>query len=202
MMTLRILFLFVLFTIKLNGEAQSSWKLAKNSNGIKVYTRTTDTSEFKSIKVEGVFEGTLDRLINLITDINGQKQWVYSTKNAYPLKKISDNELLYYVETAVPWPADNRDAVLQMRVVRDANKNVNKVLIVGKPNAIPLKKGIVRVPYFNALWEIKPLDKQRLFITYYLDMNPGGNLPAAIVNMFTSKGPYETFVKLSQLLKQ
>ena len=188
--------------IKLVGATQTTWQLSKNSNGIKVYTKNSETTGFKAIKVEGVFAGTWEKLVGLLMDINNQKQWVYSTKEAYIIRKISDREILYYTETAVPWPVENRDAVLQMKVYPDANKSLNKVIIVNMPNAIPVKKGIVRVPYFNAVWEVKPIEKQKLSITYYLEMNPGGNLPSWVVNLFTAKGPYETFSKLSELLKK
>jgi hypothetical protein len=201
-MGLRISFLCFLLIIKLVGATQTTWQLSKNSNGIKVYTKNSETTGFKAIKVEGVFAGTWEKLVGLLMDINNQKQWVYSTKEAYIIRKISDREILYYTETAVPWPVENRDAVLQMKVYPDANKILNKVIITNMPNAIPVKKGIVRVPYFNAVWEVKPIEKQKLSITYYLEMNPGGNLPSWVVNLFTAKGPYETFSKLSELLKK
>jgi hypothetical protein len=39
-------------------------------------------------------------------------------------------------------------------------------------------------------------------IVYIFDAEPGGSLPAWVVNMFTDKGPYESFKKLSELLKR
>jgi hypothetical protein len=38
-------------------------------------------------------------------------------------------------------------------------------------------------------------------IVYTFDADPGGSLPAWLVNMFADKGPYESFKKLSVLLK-
>jgi hypothetical protein len=43
--------------------------------------------------------------------------------------------------------------------------------------------------------------KGRLFIVYFLEMDPGGSVPAWITNMFVAKGPYETFSNLAEVLK-
>ena len=39
-------------------------------------------------------------------------------------------------------------------------------------------------------------------IVYIFEVEPGGSLPAWVVNMFADKGPYETFKKLSDMLKR
>src|SRR3954471_7337698 len=103
-MYMRIIhFLFLFITV--TSYSQSSWKLTKEKKGIKIYTKSTDSSNFKSIKVEGVFEGTWEKLFNILMDVPGQQQWVYRTKKSYVVKKISENEVLYYTETSLPWPA-------------------------------------------------------------------------------------------------
>jgi len=39
-------------------------------------------------------------------------------------------------------------------------------------------------------------------IVYTFEADPGGNLPAWLVNSFADKGPYESFKKLAELLKK
>ncbi|MBD0377821.1 MAG: lipid-binding protein, partial [Flavisolibacter sp.] len=41
-----------------------------------------------------------------------------------------------------------------------------------------------------------------LNVDYTLQVNPGGQLPPWLVNMFADKGPYESFKKLAELLKR
>jgi hypothetical protein len=201
-MILRMCLLVYLLCIQLQSGAQAGWQLNKDKNGIKVYTKASDTTSYKSIKVEGVFTGTWEKLFTILMDITHHPLWVYNAKRSYLIKKIAGNEVLYYTETSLPWPMNNRDVVVRMKIFPDSELNVYKVISTGEPNAIPAKNGLVRIPYYKATWEVKPLEKQKIAITYYLDIHPGGSAPAWVVNMFITTGPFETFNKLAELLKK
>ena len=87
--------------------SQSNWKLSKDNDGIKVYTADNPKSKFQSIKVECTLEGTFDKLIGILSDVNRHKEWVYNNKTSYILKKNSANDFIYYSETSIPWPMSN-----------------------------------------------------------------------------------------------
>ncbi|MCY7421046.1 MAG: hypothetical protein LH478_04805 [Chitinophagaceae bacterium] len=179
---------------------QAKWELAKNKNGIKVFTSVDGFSKFKSIKVEAVINGTIDKLISLLKNSASNKEWIYGTKESYILKNGGNSEYLSYTETEVPWPASNRDIPLSMQISQDVKSGKLHITAKGVPNAIPVKKGIVRIPYFNSWWNVQA-DKDKLFIEYFLEVDPGGSVPAWINNLFVARGPYETFSKLATLLR-
>jgi hypothetical protein len=191
-----------LIVLSIEGEKQSRWQLAKEKDGIKVYTKKEESSSFKSIKVEASFQGSWEKLANILIDVKFQKQWVYRTKNSYLLKKISNNEVLYYTETSLPWPVNNRYAVVRMKISYDSVNKVGRVVSRDEPDMQPAKNGLVRIKYYNATWEVKALEKNKLDITYYLEVHPGGSVPASVVNLFISSGPYTTFSNLAALLKK
>jgi hypothetical protein len=201
-MPVRITLSMYLLIIALHGQAQSVWHLSKENQSIKVYTKKNDSAFYKSIKVEGVFEGSWEKLRNILMDVKHHEQWVYHTKEAYLVKKVSSNEVLYHTETSLPWPMNNRDAVIRMKLSFDPGENMGRVLSRNEPDFLPAIKGLVRIPYYKAIWEVKLLEKNKIAITYFLDIQPGGALPAWVVNMFISTGPYETFSKLAELLKK
>jgi hypothetical protein len=200
-MLLRVFITIGFFTIISSVFSQTKWELAKEKNGIKVFTSLDGTSKFKSIKVEAVLAGTLDKLTYLFLDAASNKDWIYNTKESYIIKRISPLETLSYTETSVPWPASNRDIPIQTQLKLDAKNNTLKVVARGVPDALAVKKGIVRIPFFNSLWNVKYDGKSKLFISYFLEMDPGGSVPAWITNMFVAKGPYETFYNLARVLK-
>ena len=189
-----------LFIHSYSSFSQINWELAKDKNGIKVYTATEDGSKIKSIKVEAVLTGTLQKLVKILLDVENNKEWVYNTKQTYILKAVNANEILYYSETALPWPVANRDIPVRMRLNFNTTNNTLRVTAAGEPNAYPVQKNIVRIQLFNSSWEVKPEGKNKIRIVYFLKIDPSGNVPAAVTNMFVTKGPYETFDNLSKLL--
>jgi hypothetical protein len=196
------LFLVLFFALTLNASAQKDWELSKDNDDIKVYTRKTDSSNFKSVKVEAVFTGTSEKLAGILMGVDKNIKWVYKTKSLHLIKRFSANELLYYAETSLPWPMRNRDQAIRINLFPDSINHALKITTVGEPKAIPVTSGIVRVPYFLGVWQVKEISNEKISIEYYLNVDPGGSIPAWISNMFAAKGPYETFVNLSKLLKQ
>ena len=188
--------------MSINAHAQQDWELSKNKNGIKVYTRKTDSSDFKAVKVDAVLTGTPERLIDILMGIEKNIKWVYHTKTLRLIKRYNETELIYYAETSLPWPMKNRDQAIRIKVFPDSANRKVKITTVGEPGAIPATKGIVRVPYFLGIWDVQALNNHEISIQYYLNVDPGGSIPAWISNMFVAKGPYETFINLSNLLKK
>ncbi|HEV8287155.1 MAG TPA: START domain-containing protein [Chitinophagaceae bacterium] len=179
-----------------------SWELSKNENNIKVYKASSDSSRFKIIKVEAEMEGTLKKLIAVLKDVGNNKNWVYNTKRSHLVKSINENELLYYAETQLPWPFDNRDMVIRMHFDLDEARNILNVKATGEPGAAPEVRGKVRVPKFIGNWNVKYDGANKISIVYFLEVNPGGNISPGISNLFATKGPYETFNNLAKQLKK
>ena len=200
-MNARIALLICLLICSYTAFSQTAWELTKEKNGIKVYTANETSSKFKSVKVEAVFTGTLQKLVRILRDVEKNKEWVYNTKQSYLIKEINANEILYYSETALPWPVNNRDIPVRLRLNLNAANNTLKVWASGEPNALPVQKGIIRIQYFSSSWDVRYDGKGKISIIYYLKMDPSGNVPAQVTNMFITKGPYETFENLTKLLK-
>ena len=190
---------FLLLIAQLNLE--SKWALIKDKNGIKVYTADSGKSNVKKVKVISVFKGSIREFLQIIRDVDNQTNWVYGAKRAYILKKKSANDIFYYVETDLPWPVSNRDVAIHMEIEENLAERALKITSVDSPNALGENRGIVRVQDFEAIWNVKAVDAGNIKIDYELYLNPGGNLPGAIVNRFITKGPYETFSNLAALLR-
>jgi hypothetical protein len=180
---------------------QDEWKLSRNENGIKVYTASGENSKFKRIKVEANFPGNVEKLMGVLLDVGNNKKWVYHTRKSHLVQQINPNEVLYYAETSLPWPLSNRDMAIRMSFDLDTISQSLLVTAVGVPDAVPENEATERIRHFNARWEVKTDSLNHLAITYYLTVNPSGNISPAISNMFVTKGPFETFNNLAALLK-
>jgi hypothetical protein len=52
----------------------------------------------------------------------------------------------------------------------------------------------------KANWVVTPIGDNKLAIEYVAMADPGGSIPAWITNSFSTKGPFETFRKLKDVL--
>jgi hypothetical protein len=199
---IKTLLLFYWCVMACTVFGQDSWKLAKEKDGIKVYQRDSKNSSFKSIKVECTLQGTYDKLIAVINNVGGYKNWVYNNKEASLLKRISASEFYYYTEAYLPWPMDNRDAVMHTRITRDSLNRFLKINSTAVPNYIAPKSDKVRIPYSDINWYVTRPTTTSIHIVYTFDTNPGGNVPAWLVNNFADKGPFESFKKLAEIIKK
>jgi hypothetical protein len=181
-------------------EGQVAWVLKKDKDAIRIYTRDTENSSFKSVKVTCTIPGTLSQLTALLLDVGAHERWVYNTKSSYLVKQIKQNQQIYYSEIALPWPLANREVVVFMKIVQDPVSRVLQVNIDNVENHIPVKSGTVRVRASSVTWKVTPLEGNLLSIEYFGQVDPGGSVPGWIANPFTTKGPFETFKKLRQLI--
>ncbi|NCD69704.1 START domain-containing protein [Mucilaginibacter agri] len=192
----KIILSFALIFSVIAAHAQDNWKLKTEDEGIKVYMRSVEGTSFKAVKVNCQLEATPAQFVAVIMDIKNSVSWAYHTKSATVLKQVSPSELYYYSEVAVPWPVENRDFICHIMVKQHPK---TKVITIDAPcigDYIPQKQGIVRVTQSVGKWVITPLGNNKLDIEYTLALDPGGNVPAWLINLFAAEGPMQTFKRL------
>ena len=194
-------FLLVLFFSSVTVNAQNDWTLKKEKNGIKVFSRENTHSKFNELKVETRLSARLSDLAAVILDIPGYPQWSFNVKSSKVLKQVSPSELYFYTEISSPWPADNRDLPIHLKITQNPVNKVMTIAVECIPDLIPRQKNIVRVPLSKETWIVTPVDESTISIVYELEVDPGENPPAWLINMFSVKGPYETFTKLREQIK-
>ncbi len=192
----------ILFFLSANSFSQNDWALRLDKEGIKVYSKNLDNSPYKAIKTVCTIDASLSRLTAVLLDINNTTDWVYSTKTATLLSQPAPSELVYYSEVDIPWPASNRDFIVSMKVSQNARTKAVTVLADNKPTYLPENKNIVRIPQSYSKWYIEPLSNGQVKIEYLLQVNPGGTVPAWLINMFATRGPFESFKNLRNQVKK
>jgi len=191
-----LLFFIVLFFFHYSLFAQTDWTLKKVKDKMSIYTKTVSSSGLKGIRVKCNLPAKLSQMVALIMDVDAGVEWVYGTKSSTLLKKISPWELYYYSEVEIPWPLANRDFIAHLMVSQDSR---TKIVTINGPtdaNYLPAKKNIVRVNHSNGKWVLTPLKPNLIQIDYTLEVDPGGNIPVWLVNLFATSGPVETFKKM------
>lgn len=178
--------------------AQTGWKLKTDKDGVQVYLQTGGTASFKPVKTVTVVSASLTKVAAVLLDVMRTPEWVYGTKLCSILKQESPASLYYYAEISMPWPVKNRDFIIKISMSQHEQTKVITVLAENKPDYLPVKSNLVRIQHSAGRWTITPLPDGKVKIEYVLEVDPGGILPASIVNMFSFDGPFRSFKHLQE----
>jgi hypothetical protein len=184
-------------------QNQNGWELRKKEEGIEVFTRITPDSDFKEF--EGIMYVTGARLSSLLAafdDTSSYPDWMYNCMEAKLLKKINTFKRYTYFAIKVPWPASDRDNVVYAEISQDAKTLAVTISLTGIPDYLPLQGARVRIPAMKTNWLFEPMESGAVKIVYRSKSDPGGSIPAGIVNLGAADLPYYTLLNLRKIIKE
>lgn len=197
-------FIGVLFSVLCinNCFSQTEWSLKKDKNGIKVYTGKLADSKFNAIRVTCKLNGNLSSLASILLQPELQPEWVIATKTSKLVKRLANNHIYYYNIATIPWPFENRDMVIDLIIHQDSLSKKMMIYANSIDKIMPPINGLARIPFSQAIWEVTPIAANEIQVDYKLKINPGGGVPAWVVNMFITKAPFESFDNLSKIIQE
>ena len=185
-----------------HAGAQDDWQLRKDKNGIRVYTRETDQSGFDEFRAETVLDFSPQVLLNVLKDVEQYDQWVSEVKTAEVLEKSGDTSMVYYSVIEVPFPFQDRDVVYHNTFSWDSSRTRLTITTKGLPEYLDKKENLVRMPVGKGRWIAETLEPGMTKVTLQMLIDPGGNLPAWLVNSFIADSPYRTMKNLKTFGKK
>lgn len=192
----------VLILSALTGRAQEDWKLKSDKDNIKTYSKKLADSKINAVKIESVFQCSVSQFVSVLLDVDSYDDWIYNSKSTRLVKQVSPSEMYYYSEVGFPWPTANRDFVSHVVISQDPRTKIARVEAKNVQGLVPVKSNIVRIEKSSGTWLISPLSRNEVKIEYILQVDPGGDLPAWLINPFASKGLVETFKNLRKQLQK
>lgn len=171
--------------------AQEEWELKKDSDGISVWWRATEGTDIKEIKIQLEVEASLNTIVSIMEDVPAYEEWVYSTKKS-ELIEGEGIHIVYYNIMDFPWPMDDRDLVMRTNVTQDPDTRIITSKSTATPDKVPYNEDMVRVEMTETEWIVTPLGNNRARIDYRLISDPGGSIPAFLINIASDFGPYKT----------
>lgn len=177
------------------------WKLSKEEDGIKVYTRLPEGAKFDEVRATVRVKTSLSSFTALLKDVPGYTEWAYNCVESKMLIAICDTAQCYYTHTGLPWPASDRDQIFRSSLKQDAQTKVVKTNSVCVPDMLKDNDGIVRIREGRTSWTLTPVAGGFVDVDYYANIDPGGSVPAWLVNSTIDMGPYNTLRKVRELLE-
>lgn len=177
------------------------WNLIKQKDDIEVYTRYHKNSDYKEIRILTEFDADLEEFMKILNKAEDYHKWVYKCSEGKFLKRLNEQEFVYYTVSDLPFPAVDRDLVIHSKQWKDDHGNVHS-RSVGLEDYLPVNPNYVRIPYFESTWDIYPQANGKIKVDYKAISHPGGFIPAWLVNMAITTGPVKTMQGLKSILDQ
>lgn len=200
MVYVRILFLLLFCSVA--SQAQDKWELRIDQDSIRVYTAHTEESKIKVIRADFTIRASREELVRELLRADRYVEWQYNAERCEVIEVVSDDEIVYYCEVSAPWPVSNRDLVIRLKVVNNTGPRSFRITTVNDPKPYPGPKDVVRVPMSRGEWHVTEVGPRMLKVYYTMRIDPGGNIPAWLVNLVAAQAPYQTFRNLKQRLER
>ena len=188
-----------LFIILPNLE-ESEWKLSLDKDEITIYTRMVETSRFKEFKAKSKMRGSIEKFKEILMDIDKYPGWLPDCKSAKIVESPNGNDITYHLKLKVPFPFSNRDIVQQMLLNESEDKL--EVTIHNRPNKVVKEEKYVRMPQAHGKWIVQKISEEELFVSFQYLADPGGDIPAWIVNTFIVKNPHLSLKNIREFMAE
>ncbi len=195
------LFFLLFIPLTLSAQKADGWKLKREVDGVRVFYRDAPNSKIKELRFQTTLEASLSSIVALLTDVEGYDNWVYKNERAYLVDRPSEMEMIYYEEMDFPWPLSNRDLVVHNRMWQDSLTNALHSHSVSAHHLLPERDGIVRIKELEFRWTFTPQPDGSVAVDYYLKSDPGGHIPAWLINLALDQGPLRTMERFKAMLR-
>ena len=201
---LAIAFLLLIPTI---GSAsvptsEENWDLSVKEDGIRIYTRGMTDSRIDAFKAETVLEAPLEAVLAVMLDPRSCMEWVHQCAEAYNLPNGSFNERYAYSINDMPWPANDRDYVLRIRTKTGASRNEIIMEMEAVSDRREKRDGYVRMETASTVYKFTRQSENRTQMIWYQHAEPGGSLPAWLVNRLATDIPFESLKDLNRVVQE
>ena len=200
-MTRFFLFITILITGLNSLRAEEQWRLEKDKNGIKIWTRKTPNSNLKEYKAISTFNVSSDKITGLFRKVSSYEKWSYKVEpgSVKIIKKISDNDFYLYNVIAAPL-IKKRDVISHVRINSPDANGVILINMDAASDSVAEKEDGVRIKKMKAFFKITPLGNNKIQLEHQANSSPGGNIPDFMTNMGAVDAPFYMFEKIKELL--
>lgn len=179
------------------------WQLIAERDGIVASQRMAEGRRYPQLRAQGEVRGTPDEILAVLRDVASYRDWVPDCAEATTLRETSAWRSLIYTRTDLPWPVLDREAVVDQEVVFVRAQVLVKVFFqaVAAPE-VAHASNTIRTAFAEGSYTIEALDADRSRVTYRIDADPGGHVPAWLVELQIRRNPLETLAGLRRQVEK
>jgi hypothetical protein len=197
---------FVLIIIFLSSSLVTqgqNWDLAKDKNGVKVYTRKLEGWGIKEYKVIMNIKTSPSKIVAALKDVSGRYEWAYNSIEIREIERPNSDEVAIYNKVDAPWPVADRDNITRFKFSYPSTTTTRVDMTVIKSHRkAPVYDGIVRIERLKGHWLIRDKGNGWTEIIQQCVAEPGGSLPDWLANSAVVDNPYNSMYNLKQYIEK
>lgn len=176
--------------------AQPSWELKKDEDNIQVFVKKVEGSSHHAFRGKMTLQTTINTIVAAITDVKSFPSWMPNTIETRVLESKEGKVSIYYLAADAPWPVKDRDGIYQFTYHQEEATEKTTIGVKCLPDYLPEKEGRLRIRKSEGFWLLEPLSSDSVAVTYELYTEPGGSVPAWLVNSSAVNQPFKTLQSL------
>lgn len=193
----QIFFIILINLFLLKGNVMSQeWEFIKERDGIKIYTRNQEDNPVKSYRGEADLHTTMEQLRTVLGSIENFDWWDKNIRDIKVLAYEKEKLIRYYLIYDLPWPVTDRDLCVEAIITDDTVTGKRIVRATPLVGVIPEKPDLVRIKNYWQEWATEPAGPGTFHVTLEGSVDPGGYIPAWLVNMVITDTPLNIMKKL------
>jgi hypothetical protein len=179
--------------------AGPNWELVEDDDGIKVWSLQIPGQDLPGFRGITTMKASIDELLKVMLDFSSHTEWMWRSRESKLVKQITETRGILYNRIHAPWPVKDRDLVLDTdyRFTPD-HKALTIRFTNTKDDALPVRKGIVRVPRINGFYRFWTEDGKTTNVLYQVEVDIGGNVPDFAARRYARKLPFNTLESLRE----
>ena len=181
-----------------------AWEVLFEEEGIKVWKKEIEGSDFVAFRGRGVIKANIIEVAAVIRDASRNTEWMKNCVDAKTVRLLTAVDAIAYNRTGSPVPLiSDRDTVLKVETKVARDKKMIWVVFnqIEDPKA-PVIDGVVRMPVLKGHWRLRQISTNETELEYQVQADPGGALPAWLVNLVSRKMPYHTVLNMRTQVKK
>lgn len=173
-----------------------SWRLQSSSDGIALYRSAVKGSGVVPVKATLSIPGTIEEVSLVLEDIRRRREWVGTRTESTLLDRASPYEQTEYLRVHLPWPVQDRSAVIHARIMVSDDRRQATIACesIDTPLADSLP-ALVRAHVHRSTFRMTQ-EPGHVDVVALVFVDPRGWIPKWVVNYFATRVAHSTFVGL------
>lgn len=198
-MKLHLLILFLALCMGSHAfPVNGDWVLESEKDGIQIFTKEVEGAKYKQVKGVTEIPVAFEHVVRVLTDFNRYDVWMDHITESNVVNSTDDSTYYVFTLEDSPWPVQNRYNVSKMTVTEESRQCT--IAFESIPNYMEKRVDAIEMKRQRGFWKLSQNPEGGCVVEFYLDRNPGGYVPAWLVNYMMIETPFKTLQNLKSVM--